>query len=384
MTKIDEFNRRLERQRLSNYDSLARFLRESQSISRALGGAHALDSVIRAAYSPLYDIRRSELDRLSRTMSEVTQPWMRVTESLQNFRVPIFAEYESPLRKYLDAYEAASRYPSVQIADEVQKSIQTISTPWFSVVNEMQSVQGLVGLYGIGSALRDLSAYSLDLTDGLRLDLGDWREVTLPQDIEDDPIERASFYEGLGFNTDLTAFPNEAFEQLITEAGVRTPDVSLLEDYYPVPTSEEIEEQGFERTNRAHDMLLRFETHVRKFISERMEEEIGPNWIRQRIPGNIRAQWEEKQRSDSNRSNQALPLIAYADFTDYVDIICRNDNWRGLFESTFERKQFVQESFIRLFPIRRAAMHARIITQYDELYLHVETRRILKAIGVVD
>ena len=383
MTRIDEFNRRLERQRLSNYDSLARFLRESQSISRVLGGAHGLDSVFRAAYGPLHDIRRSELDRLSRTMSEEMQTWTRVTESLQNFRVPTFAEYESPLRKYLDAYEAASRYSMVQIADEVQKSIQTISTPWLSVTNEMQSVQGLVGLYGIGSALRDLSAYSPELTDGLRLDLGDWREVTLPRYIEDDPYERASFYEDLGFNTDLTRFPNEAFEQLITEAGVRTPDISLLEDYYPVPTSEEIEEQGFERTNRAQDLLLRFETHVREFISERMEE-IGQNWIWQRIPGSMRAQWEEKKRRDSNQSNQDSPLIAYADFTDYVDIICQNDNWSDLFESTFVRKQSIQESFVRLFPIRLAAMHARIITQDDELYLHVETRRILKAIGVAD
>jgi hypothetical protein len=28
-------------------------------------------------------------------------------------------------------------------------------------------------------------------------------------------------------------------------------------------------------------------------------------------------------------------------------------------------------------------MHARIITQDDELYLHVETMRLLKAIGVI-
>ena len=384
MTRQDDFNRRLDRQRLSNYDISNRFVGEIQSIERLLGAARPFDSVIRVAYGPLYDIRRTGLDELFRATSGVTQEWMRVTESLQNFQVPTFAEYESSLRKYLDVYEAAPRYPIVQIANEVQRWMQTISTPWLNVGNEMQSVQGVVGLYGIGSALRDLSAYSLDLTDGLRLDLGDWREVTLPEDIEDDPLERASFYEDLGFNIDLTAFPNETFEQLITEAGVRAPDVSLLEDYYPVPTSEEIEEQGFERTNRAQDLLMRFETHVREFISERMEEEIGQNWIRQRIPGSMRVQWEGKKRRDSNQSNQALPLIAYADFTDYVVIICQNDNWSDLFESTFVRKQSIQESFVRLFPIRLAAMHARIITQDDELYLHVETRRILKAIGVED
>ena len=378
MTRQDDFNRRLDRQRLSNHDISNRFVGEIQSsIERLLGAARPFDSVIRVAYGPLYDIRRTGLDELFRATSGVTG-------SLQDFRVPTFAEYEDPLRRHLDAYEAASRNLNAQFADELQRWMQTISTPWLNVGNEMQSVQGVVGLYGIGSALRDLSAYSLDLTDLLRLDLGDWREVTLPEDIEDDPLERASFYEDLGFNIDLTAFPNETFEQLITEAGVRTPDIYLQEDYYQVPTSEDIDEEGFERTNHAHDVLLRFETHVRKFISERMEDEIGQNWIKQRIPGDMRSQWEGKKLRDSNPDNQFLPLIAYADFTDYVVIICRNDNWRDLFESTFERKQSVQESFSRLFPVRLAAMHARLITQDDDVYLNAETRRILKAIRVED
>ena len=384
MTRQEDFNRRLDRQRLINYDISSRFAREIQSIERLLGAARPFDSVTRAAYGPIFDIGRVQLDEFSRSALGMTQEWMRVNESLHNFRVPTFAEYEDPLRRHLDAYNATSRNLNVQFADELQRWMQNISTPWLHIGNEMQSVQGVVGLYGIGSALRDLSPYSLDLTDLLRLDLGDWREVTLPEDVEDDPVERSSFYEDLGFNIDLTAFPNETFEQLITEADVRTPDVSLLEDYYPASTAEEIEEQGFERTNRAHDLLMRFETHVREFISERMEDEIGQNWVRQRIPGNMRAEWEEKQRRDPNQSKQALPLIAYADFADYVDIICRNDNWNDLFQLTFQRKQSIQESFVRLFPIRLAAMHARIITQDDELYLHVETKRILKAIGVVD
>ena len=383
MTRQDDFNRRLERQRLSNYDISNRLDREIQSIERLFGAARPFDSVIRVAYGPLYDIRRTGLDDLFRATSRMPQEWMRVTESLQDFRVPTLAEYEDPLRRHFDAYEAASRNLNAQF-DELQRWLQTISTPWLNVGNEMQSVQGVVGLYGIGSALRDLSAYSLDLTDLLRLDLGDWREVTLPEDIEDDPFERASFYEDLGFNIDLTAFPNETFEQLITEAGVRTPDISLQEDYYQVPTSEDIDEEGFERTNDAHDVLLRFETHVRKFISDRMEDEIGQNWIRHRIPGDMRSQWEGKKLRDSNPDNRFLPPIAYADFTDYVVIICRNDNWRDLFESTFERKQSVQESFSRLFPVRLATMHARIITHDDEVYLNAETRRILKAIGVED
>jgi hypothetical protein len=46
----------------------------------------------------------------------------------------------------------------------------------------------------------------------------------------------------------------------------------------------------------------------------------------------------------------------------------------------FGRKEDVQESFLRLFPVRVCTMHARIILLDDELLLQVETRRILRAI----
>ena len=76
------------------------------------------------------------------------------------------------------------------------------------------------------------------------------------------------------------------------------------------------------------------------------------------------------------------PLIAYADFTDYVTIITRKDNWKAVFEDVFRRAESVTESLQRLYPIRICTMHARLITQDDELYLYVETKRILAAIGV--
>ena len=74
------------------------------------------------------------------------------------------------------------------------------------------------------------------------------------------------------------------------------------------------------------------------------------------------------------------PLIAYADFADYEQIIVRRDNWKQAFSSVFKRPALVQESFRRLYPIRVCTMHARLITQDDELYLYAETRRLLTAI----
>lgn len=75
-------------------------------------------------------------------------------------------------------------------------------------------------------------------------------------------------------------------------------------------------------------------------------------------------------------------LIEYADFTDYTPIMVRKDNWESIFQPIFKRQNIVQESFQRLYLIRVCTMHARIITQDDEFYLHVETKRIFKPLAL--
>ena len=137
-----------------------------------------------------------------------------------------------------------------------------------------------------------------------------------------------------------------------------------------------------QRNNAAHDRLQRFETHVRRFIDELMTAAIGKNWIKHRVSGPMRQQWGDKRVDALARGETEGPLIAYADFTDYEEIIVRDDNWKEVFRAVFGRKTLVHESFQRLYPIRVCTMHARIITQDDELFLHAETRRILAAIGI--
>ena len=240
----------------------------------------------------------------------------------------------------------------------------------------------LRGLHGIGSLLRTLPPFDTKLTDTLRLDLGDWRkEVIWPSDIATNPFVRASLYDQQGFNPDLTTFPYPAFEEIVSETGLRVPKVPVAEGCDLDGESDEtVRTADFERTNNAHDLLQRFESQLRRFIDERMEVKFGPGWTKQRIPSDMRSRWRDKQRRDTG--TQKWPIIAYADFTDYATIITRNDNWRDLFEPIFVNKISVQESFRRLYPIRLATMHARLITQDDELYLYVETKRIRSAIEI--
>ena len=113
-----------------------------------------------------------------------------------------------------------------------------------------------------------------------------------------------------------------------------------------------------------------------------MTTAFGELWIKHRVPEAIRTRWTEKQTEARKAGRRDHRLVAFADFTDHVPIITRKDNWREVFEPVFRRREFVSESFRRLYPIRVCTMHARLITQEDELYLHVEVKGILAAIGL--
>jgi hypothetical protein len=125
----------------------------------------------------------------------------------------------------------------------------------------------------------------------------------------------------------------------------------------------------------------RIETQLRQFIDKQMTAACGDQWVKHRVPGSMRIKWTEKREKARANSEADQPLIAYADFSDYSQLITQKNNWKEVFEVVFGRQTSVQESFQRLYPIRICAMHARMITQDDELYLHVETKRILSTIG---
>jgi hypothetical protein len=67
--------------------------------------------------------------------------------------------------------------------------------------------------------------------------------------------------------------------------------------------------------------------------------------------------WTEKKAKDTTSCSD-LPLIDYADFSDYIKLIERKDNWIDVFQAVFVRKEDVQESFANVgswpgLPVRR-------------------------------
>ena len=64
-------------------------------------------------------------------------------------------------------------------------------------------------------------------------------------------------------------------------------------------------------------------------------------------------------------------------------MICKQDNWREVFAPFFQRPEFFREAMQRLHQPRIETMHARPITQEDELYIYVEIRRLVRTFKTV-
>lgn len=335
--------------------------------------------ILNGANAPLQEIARAaEIARGSSMAAAEFVSSMAAYDA--KFRLPHLEEL-SRWRQDQDAlHVAANRFLAPH--SEMLRAAELLHEPWLYGENAARSLSAFAGIQGMGHALHTLPPFDDDLAGGLRYGLGDWREpLDLCQKDLADPLQRTELYIARGLDTNLTDFPPRAFEQITAVAGL---DADIcLESAEGIEESNERggEEGAFVRTNRAHRTLLHFEIHVRRFIEARMTSAFGPKWIKQRVPERMRLSWEEKREKALDAGEQELSLIYYADFTDYVQIITRNDNWREVFQPVFRRVALVQESFQRLFPIRICTMHARLITHDDHLYLVVETRRLLKAMG---
>lgn len=255
----------------------------------------------------------------------------------------------------------------------LEDAAMAIRSPWIDQLNAVGSVQGLLGLQSVRDVIASDRPFSDRASDILRGSLGDWREpIIWPKNVFDDLDARSAFYEARGFDPLLTAYPSPAFHEGLSALG--------LSERPSEDTVEDEEDAGLERAKAAHGRLVRLERSVRRFIHLRMSAAYGDKWIKQRVPGPIWQGWAEKQERARSEGRPVEPLIDYAEFGDYVQIITRADNWDAVFKGVFVRTSSVIESFQRLYPLRNDTMHSRIISQDDELFLLAETRRIQRAI----
>lgn len=321
---------------------------------------------------PVEEMRRlGLLDGKTATQSAVDKIIEDQARYHQLFRLPVTSELSA-------LADIAMKSDITQMVMGTQERLQgylaSMELPWLKIQNIHASAFGLSELVAIGRGIDIYAAYDETFVGALRSELGDWRDIAMPaSQVLINPISRSEFYFSRGLNSDLTDFTAPAFHDGLRIAGLRSDE--------PIEDAGDVED-GFHRAKEAFALLLRFEVALRRFFEEVLEEEFGSKWMRQQLPNNMLASWIEKKDKALRAGHPESPLIDYADFSDYKMIIEKRDNWDKVFKHFFVRQQDVVESFNRLFPIRIATMHARIITNDDELLLRIETKRILKAINM--
>lgn len=352
----------------------ARLLAESSVSKQILEAMHA-------ANGPLSDLRAAGLlDSMGFASDTAKQMQLALAEYESRFRLPSAME----TRTLLESVKLIeSPFSTNNIIDKslVERAMEEMRSPWIDIHEQYRSITAFTELHGIGQSLSALSPFEDTLIEALRSDIGDWRDrISWPEQVYTDLLARGEFYVERGFNPSLTDFPAGAFEESLEITGVADEPPPLVAHYgSPLPHSHDSnEEEGFRRTNKAHDWLQRFESQLRRFINEIMTQAFGPDWPRHRLPNGLYEQWVDKKRKAEEFGGPTFPLICYADFTDYERIICKGDNWKMIFQIHFRRPEAFRESMQRLYLPRISTMHSRPITQDDELLVYVEVKRLAK------
>jgi hypothetical protein len=315
-----------------------------------------------------------------RRMSEVPSSLKFLQESAHNFEQQFRLTNQQDLTK-LSGLAASLTVPKwsndiAMVGVNLQRQLEGIRAPLIQMQDSLKSLRGFSELSAIGAAVKLVEPFDAGLVVNLRRDLGDWRDSDVDAtDLLDDPGGRVSLYEERGFNAELTDFPAEGFESALTVTGI---DLGSVSTVLAPPPSDMVPAFNV----HAYQWLFVFERELRAFIVKCLREAGSGNW-EARLPNGMRERWEEKKAKALSEGDSEQPLINYADFADYTDIILGRANWRDCFKGTFKREEAVREGFNRLRPIRLITAHMRVMTNEECLILNLEVRRILRAIGIL-
>ena len=360
-----------------------RKLHESGGLARLREETSRQQAGIRAALAQFEGIRRSGLQLQNTDLFRTFDMARQLSEIYKERYVFPAEKLLISLREQFrtDAVSSALARYATQ-ADELRNAIAKMRTPWLDREDSLRSLVSFTEIQGIGHFINRLPAYAPGTAEALRVDLGDWREpISFDDGALSDPSLRPELYADLGFDISLTDMPVEAFEESTEIAGLSQAPPALIEIFGdPVPTSPDPAlETAFFWTNQAHGWLMRLEYFLRRFIHQVMSAQFGEDWPRHRLPNGLYDQWHGKREGDAGSKRPGILLIDYADFTDFVRIIERKDNWNEIFKPIFGRVEDVRESFQRLMPIRNDTMHSRPIGLDDRMLLYVEVRRLVRA-----
>lgn len=335
-----------------------------------------VDFGIGSKLSSIFDKMNADVKFLGASADTTHVPeLMRSYESI--YKRPEFSHIEHIMRDIqVSDTLAAAVFTDTSASMALQGVMSAMRNPWINSDHVDRSARAFAEIQAIGRTLNEQPPFGAGLAASLRPSLGDWRDFeTIVPAMLMEPTARVSLYTKHGFDSSLTDFLTPAFDEAIEVAGLQEPTYIIIND------SENVSQQdNLARAREAFAHIQRFEVAMRNFIEGAMLRLFGNDWTKQRLPANMMDGWLEKKHQATKRGETEQSLIYYADFTDYIKIIDKNDNWRDLFSKIFQRREDVRESLQRLHPVRIATMHSRGLLHDDLLLLLVETKRILKAL----
>jgi hypothetical protein len=126
------------------------------------------------------------------------------------------------------------------------------------------------------------------------------------------------------------------------------------------------------------------ETNLRSVIKNKLQL-ITSNWWLEKIPEDVRKNAEERKRKNAKiwsvSDQKDLHPIFYVDFSDYIKIIKRKDNWNQVFSLIFSDSELISAKLKELEPVRNAIAHNRELTKREKTLLNLHASDIISCIN---
>jgi hypothetical protein len=131
---------------------------------------------MRAALGPLEELRRNGvLDRISGLTESAQLATKVLSDYGAHFALPGTLETAKLFKQFQESGIAAQMRRFREQGREIQAAMEAMRAPWLDVQNRLQSMGGFAELQSIGISMRRLYSFDENLTDQLRINLGDWR-----------------------------------------------------------------------------------------------------------------------------------------------------------------------------------------------------------------
>lgn len=194
-----------------------------------------------------------------------------------------------------------------------------------------------------------------------------------------DPRERARYYRDQDVDDGLIDADNAATVEVLIESGVvegrrtRAGTMTAVVEAGPV----KLRIMASRPKMGAFGAIDTFENALRAFVSAKLEAIAGPNWFKQRVPGDVMIRAKARRREAMRAGEPQLSLIHYTDLGDLIGVILRKDNWGELFEVVFDRAEWLNVDLERLNTHRRPTMHSRPVDPVQLCEIVFTIRRLV-------